>query len=110
MLIIQIVIDHTPDRSITGTGYCCYDLYGMLTIKNVIDAVSAADFYRIDMIQVKVFNSFLNVLHREITLIILAGNKVFDRYLFKYDIRYIFRVIFHFSSPPICSLLLLRLK
>ena len=47
--VIHIVVNHTPNRSISGTGDCCHDLDGMLAVENIIDATAATDLYGVNL-------------------------------------------------------------
>ena len=51
--ILKVIIDHAPHRRIPGTGSAGHALYGMLSVKNEIDAIPPADFHRVDLINVK---------------------------------------------------------
>ena len=50
MLIAQFIVDHAPYRGVSGTRHERHNLNSVLPIKDVIHTISAADFYRIDLI------------------------------------------------------------
>ena len=50
MRVFKVTVDHTPDRSIPGTRYHRYDLYSMLSVKDIIYAISSADLYRVYLV------------------------------------------------------------
>ena len=89
MFIAEIIIDHAPDRGIAGTGYKSNDLNGVLTIENIIDSVSAAYLYGIDLIEIKIGCGTGNVRLRQISLVFLVRDQVPDRNLLKMHIRHV---------------------
>ena len=105
MFIAQIIIDHAPDGCISGTGDHCNDLNRVLAVKHIIDPVSAADLYRIDLMKIKVRCSTGNMRLRQIPLIFLIGYEVLDRYFFKVHIRYVAAVGIHYASSLIAEIM-----
>ena len=95
MLIIQIVINHAPYRSITRSGYLRNNLNGMLTIKHIVDSVAAAYFHWIDLVQIEIGCCFGNMRMRQYTLILLVRNQVPDWNLLKVNLWHIYTEIFH---------------
>ena len=90
MLILQIIINHAPYGRFTGTGNQSDNLNRMLPVKNIIDVISAADFYGIDLLEIEICSRFLNVFDGKVALIFLAGNKVINRNLFEKYVWHIF--------------------
>ena len=101
MFIAQIIIDHAPYRSFARAGSKCNNFNGMLPVKNIIDPVSSADLYGIDLKQIEVFCRFLNTRLRQIPLIILVRNQVFDWNFLEMNIRHKRRIIIHVIYPPL---------
>ena len=62
----------------------------MLAVENVIDIIPPADFYGIDLIEIEIRCRLLNVFNRKVALILLTGNKVINRNLFKKYVWHIF--------------------
>ena len=81
--IFQIIIDHAPDRRISGPGFSCNDLNRMLPVKNIIYAIAPADLDRIDLIYVKFRQSIFDMALRQHPLVVLIGYQIFDRYQLK---------------------------
>ena len=50
----------------------------MLAVKHIIDAVAAADFDRIDLVQVKMFRRPFHMPGGQIPLVFLVGNEVLN--------------------------------
>ena len=50
VFIIQMVVNHAPDGRFSGMRYKGNGLYGMLPVKNVVDAVSSADLDGVDLV------------------------------------------------------------
>ena len=48
----------------------------MLTVENIVDSITAADLHRIDLEDVKILRSFLNVCLGKVALVILIGNQI----------------------------------
>lgn len=61
MLINEFIVYHAPYWRIAGTGNQSNDFNCVLPVKNIIDAVSAADLHRIDLIWIKVCGSICNM-------------------------------------------------
>ena len=95
VFVVQIIVDHTPDGCFARTGGQCDDLYRVLSIENIVDSVSTADLYRIDLVQIKMSGGIQHMLFRNITLVLLIGYEVLDGNLFKVDIWYKHTIIFH---------------
>ena len=60
-LIFQIIVNHAPNRSISGTRLGGDYLNGVLTVKNIVNAVSSADFNRVNLANIELINSLKNV-------------------------------------------------
>lgn len=71
----------------------------MLSVKDIIDALSAADLDRVDLAQIKVFRSLPDMIFRQMPLIILIGNQIFNWNLLEVNIGHI-RISFHVNAPP----------
>ena len=97
--VIHIVIDHTPNWRISGARDRSHDLDSMLTVEHIVDAVTAADFYRVDLQEVKICNGSADMLLGEIPLVLLVGDQIADWYFFKSYIRDELIKIFH-DRPP----------
>ena len=96
--IIHVVINHAPDRDVAGAGECRNGFDGVLSIDDVIGAITATDLDKIDLAKVEMFRQLLNMRGREVSLIVLAGHQIFDRDKFKvhfWDILIKF-LFFHF--------------
>lgn len=50
----------------------------MLTVEYIINPVAPADFYRINLINVKMCRRLLHVFFRDVALVILIGYKILD--------------------------------
>ena len=61
LLILQIVINHTPNRSLARPGSGGDSLNGMLTIKNIIGAVPAAYLDRVNLVNIEILCSPSNM-------------------------------------------------
>ena len=97
--IIHIVIDHAPNWRISGTRYGGDNFNGMLTIENIVDPITAAYLYRVDLQKVEVSDSSADVLLGKVALVFLVGYQVADWYFFKSYIRDELVKIFH-DRPP----------
>ena len=52
LLITQLIIDHAPYRCISRPGNKSNDLNRVLSVEYIVDPITAADLYRIDLIPV----------------------------------------------------------
>ena len=59
----------------------------MLTIKDIVDTITAAHLYRVDLVQVEILDGFFNLSLRQWPLVFLIRNEIFDRDLLEVDIR-----------------------
>ena len=75
-LIFQVIVDHAPHRSITGAGLTGDDLNGVLSVKHIVDAIPTAHFHRIDLVHVKFFQSFSDMIFGQRSLVLLIGNQI----------------------------------
>ena len=57
VLVIEVIIDHTPHRRVTRTRYERDNLNGMLTVKNVVNTITPAHLNRIDLKEIEVLRS-----------------------------------------------------
>ena len=87
LLVFQVIIYHAPDRRIPRTGFGCDNLNCMLAVKHIIDTVSSADFYRVNLTDIKLFNGSCNMCFGQHSLIILVGYKIPDGNQVKMHIR-----------------------
>ena len=71
----------------TKRGYSSNDLYGVLTIKDIVDTITAAHLYRVDLVQVEILDGFFNLSLRQWPLVFLIRYEIFDRDLLEVDIR-----------------------
>ena len=101
MFVVQIVVNHTPDRSITGTGSQSNNFHRVLSVENIVNPVSPAHFDRIDLIQVKMSCSIQHMLCGNASLVLLVGHKIFYRDLLKMDIGHEHTEIGHQESSLI---------
>ena len=62
-------------------------LYGVLTIKDIVDTITAAHLYRVDLVQVEILDGFFNLSLRQWPLVFLIRYEIFDRDLLEVDIR-----------------------
>ena len=60
----------------------------MLTVKDIVDSIAAAYLYWVDLVQIEILNGLFNLRLLQWPLVLLIGNKVLNRDLFKVDIRY----------------------
>lgn len=89
MLIAEMIVNHAPDRRITGIGYKSYCLNRVLTIKYIINSITAADLYGINLMQIKFVGYLENLRFGQGALIILTRHQIFDWYLLEYHVRHI---------------------
>ena len=59
----------------------------MLTIKDIVDTITAAHLYRVDLVQVEVLDGFFNLRLRQWPLVFLIRYEIFDWNLLEVDIR-----------------------
>ena len=60
--ILQIIIDHAPDRCISRSGNHRNNFNCVLSVENIIHSIPATYLYRIDLIDIKVFCRMENLL------------------------------------------------
>ena len=86
ILVVQVVVDHAPDRAVAGTGDRSDDFDRMLSVKNIVDPISSAYLDRIDLVEIKVGNSTFDLRLRQGALVILIGYQISDWDQLKMDI------------------------
>ena len=59
----------------------------MLTIKDIVDTITAAHLHRVDLVQVEILDGFFNLCLRQWPLVFLIRYEIFDRDLLEVDIR-----------------------
>ena len=67
----------------------------MLAVEDIIDPAPAADLDRVDLIQVEMVGSLLDMAQRQGALIVLIGYQIFDRDLFKVHVGHESRIVLH---------------
>lgn len=82
------------------------ELKRMHVLEHIVDPSAAAHLYGIDLKQIKVGGCLLNMLDREVSLIVLVGYQVLDWNEFKFSLRnklhifHVFSVFFiHVMTP-----------
>ena len=86
MLVVEIIIDHAPDRGVSRARGVGYDFNGVLPVKDIVNAIPSADLDWVDLIKIEVGNCPSNMRLGQVPLIILVRYKVLYRYLLKLDI------------------------
>ena len=71
MFIAKVIIDHAPNRRLSGTRDKGDDLNCMLPVEHIVDSISATDFYRVDLVKIKISRSTSDVCLGQIALIVL---------------------------------------
>ena len=72
VFVAKVIINHTPYGGFTRARNKRHNFYRVLSVKNIIDAIPAADLDGVDLVKVKVLRSTGNVRMRKATLIILV--------------------------------------
>ena len=93
--VIHPVVHHTPDGRVPGTGHRSHDLYGVLPVENIVDPVPSANLDRIDLTHIEMPSGLLYVGNREVALICLVGNQIFNGNFLKMYVRNKIAVVRH---------------
>ena len=72
MFVYEVIVNHAPNRRLSRAGNQCHNLNRMLTVEYIIYPVAPRYLDRINLKQIKVFRSSLNMRLRKCSLIILV--------------------------------------
>lgn len=72
----------------------------MLTIKDIVDTITTAHLYRVDLVQVEILDGFFNLCLRQWPLVFLIRYEIFDWDLLEVDIRNKSAEVLHYRDVP----------
>ena len=99
VLIVQIIVNHAPHRRVPGSGNQGNNLNGVLSVKHIVYPAPAADFDRIDLVQVKVSGGIFHVALGNVSLILLVGNQILNGDLLEVDVGNVRVMLLHVLPP-----------
>ena len=93
--VVQVVVDHAPDGTVSRAGDRSDDFNCMLSVKNIVDPIPPAYLDWVNLVKIKVGNRTFDLCLGQRALVILIRYQISDRDQFKVDVWNKAGEIFH---------------